>query len=477
MYNITQIANDIWHKVFNHNAEVTTEGLLMLMSRRRLINLGHAIPSDLRRFNVNALYRDICIQLSQFGYREAVVYLLKYVFGMSNDQIRNIGELTILTDTNIDFVLPAIDFRRIERMHMNISRRVYLKPEFTNPSFTTIGEILNNKQMISDIIETHSLHDKSVKYFQIYYIKEQLKVKSSNIQLRHIAKIIHDLKPEIIMVDVKEYPWNMIADIVDVPDFKEKLKLINIILEPFINFNDELNTKLQMKAKIEDVLSYNVHRLINDTAYLICRERYKNKKSLSAIKEAHDELPTPTRMQQIHANALHRIRRNMMNGKSIFNGLPEALDPDGNKIYQDLLVNRSHDVDRVINLILPDTDNLLLTDMYHLITVNPLVYNVFEYGYDKGLIKTNQELRRYRNNEMSVKESKDFHIPERIEEMGLSIRAYNALKRKGIDKVSDLSTMTISELRKVNNLGEKSLKEVLNRLSHYEIYLKDFKED
>ena len=177
MYNITQIANDIWHKVYNHNADITTEGLLMLMSRRRLINLGHAIPSDLRRFNVNALYRDICIQLSQFGYREAVVYLLKYAFGMSNDQIRNIGELTILTDTNIDFVLPAIDFRKIERMHMNISRRVYLKPEFTNPSFTTIGEILNNKQMISDIIETHSLHDKSVKYFQIYYIKEQLKVK------------------------------------------------------------------------------------------------------------------------------------------------------------------------------------------------------------------------------------------------------------------------------------------------------------
>lgn len=477
MYNITQIANDIWHKVFNHNADVTTEGLLMLMSRRRLINLGHTIPSDLRRFNVNALYRDICIQLSQFGYREAVVYLLKYVFGMTNDQIRNIGELTILTDTNIDFVLPAIDFRKIERMHMNISRRVYLKPEFTNPSFTTIGEILNNKQMISDIIETHSLHDKSVKYFQIYYIKEQLKVKSSNIQLKHIAKIIHDLKPEIIMVDVKEYPWNMIADIVDVPDFKEKLKLINIILEPFINFNDELNAKLQMKAKIEDVLSYNVHRLINDTAYLICRERYKNKKSLSAIKEAHDELPTPTRVQQIHANALHRIRRNMMNGKSIFNGLPEALDPDGNKIYQDLLVNRSHDVDRVINIILPDTDNLLLMDMYHLITANPLVYNVFEYGYDKGLIKTNQELRRYMNNEMSVKESGDFYIPERIEEMGLSIRAYNALKRKGIDKVSELSTMTISELRKVNNLGEKSLKEVLNRLSHYEIYLKDFKEE
>jgi hypothetical protein len=179
-------------------------------------------------------------------------------------------------------------------------------------------------------------------------------------------------------------------------------------------------------------------------------------------------------MQQIHASALHRIRRNMMNNKSIFNGLSEALDPDGNKIYQDLLVNRSHDVDRVINLILPDTDNLLLTDMYHLITVNPLVYNVFEYGYDKGLIKTNQELRRYRNNEMSIKESEDFYIPERIEEMGLSIRSYNALKRKGIDKVSDLSTMTISELRKINNLGEKSLKEILIRLSHYEIYLKDF---
>ena len=48
-----------------------------------------------------------------------------------------------------------------------------------------------------------------------------------------------------------------------------------------------------------------------------------------------------------------------------------------------------------------------------------------------------------------------------IEEMNLSVRSFNCLKRAGINTSGDLFDKTEAELMKVRNLGKKSLREVL----------------
>ena len=51
-----------------------------------------------------------------------------------------------------------------------------------------------------------------------------------------------------------------------------------------------------------------------------------------------------------------------------------------------------------------------------------------------------------------------------IEELELSVRSYNCLKRAGITTVEDLANKTESDMMKVRNLGKKSLDEVTNKL-------------
>jgi DNA-directed RNA polymerase subunit alpha len=51
-----------------------------------------------------------------------------------------------------------------------------------------------------------------------------------------------------------------------------------------------------------------------------------------------------------------------------------------------------------------------------------------------------------------------------IEELDLSVRSYNCLKRAGINTVEDLSNKSEEDMMKVRNLGRKSLEEVINKL-------------
>ena len=51
-----------------------------------------------------------------------------------------------------------------------------------------------------------------------------------------------------------------------------------------------------------------------------------------------------------------------------------------------------------------------------------------------------------------------------IDELELSVRSYNCLKRAGINTVQELCSKTPDEMMKVRNLGRKSLDEVLEKL-------------
>ena len=58
-----------------------------------------------------------------------------------------------------------------------------------------------------------------------------------------------------------------------------------------------------------------------------------------------------------------------------------------------------------------------------------------------------------------------------IDELELSVRSYNCLKRAGINTVEDLCLKTMDDLMKVRNMGRKSLDEILNKLESMGLHL------
>ena len=59
-----------------------------------------------------------------------------------------------------------------------------------------------------------------------------------------------------------------------------------------------------------------------------------------------------------------------------------------------------------------------------------------------------------------------------IEELDLSVRSYNCLKRAGINTVHELTEKTMDDMMKVRNLGKKSLEEVERKLKDLDLSLK-----
>lgn len=71
-----------------------------------------------------------------------------------------------------------------------------------------------------------------------------------------------------------------------------------------------------------------------------------------------------------------------------------------------------------------------------------------------------------------VKKIKDLSI----DELELSVRSFNCLKRAGINTVAELTNKTADDMMKVRNLGRKSLEEVLAKLKELGLELSDAEE-
>lgn len=64
-----------------------------------------------------------------------------------------------------------------------------------------------------------------------------------------------------------------------------------------------------------------------------------------------------------------------------------------------------------------------------------------------------------------------------VEDLDLSVRSYNCLKRAGIANVLELTQKTEAEMMKVRNLGKKSLKEVKDKLEEKGLSFKESKSE
>ena len=81
-----------------------------------------------------------------------------------------------------------------------------------------------------------------------------------------------------------------------------------------------------------------------------------------------------------------------------------------------------------------------------------------------SVLKTREEDKQQRVLEMS------------IEDMELSVRSFNCLKRAGINTVEDLTRKSKEDMLKVRNLGLKSLEEVIKKLESYGLGLRNDEE-
>ncbi len=59
-----------------------------------------------------------------------------------------------------------------------------------------------------------------------------------------------------------------------------------------------------------------------------------------------------------------------------------------------------------------------------------------------------------------------------IDDLDLSVRSFNCLKRAGINTVADLAQKTEDDMMKVRNLGRKSLDEVKKKLEELGLSLR-----
>lgn len=108
-------------------------------------------------------------------------------------------------------------------------------------------------------------------------------------------------------------------------------------------------------------------------------------------------------------------------------------------------------------------------NVYHLITSERLQLA------EKQLFQTSQKLREYEAKYGDLNGDKEPEPIEetprriRLEELNLSVRTFNCLRRKGYYFLDELCGISIEELMKIRNLGRRSLEELLNKLKEYGI--------
>ena len=89
----------------------------------------------------------------------------------------------------------------------------------------------------------------------------------------------------------------------------------------------------------------------------------------------------------------------------------------------------------------------------------------------KPFTNIGNSMSKYRGD---VEEEQEVEVAEpntygdmKIEELQLSVRASNGLKRAKINTIGDLAKLSLAELEKVKNLGKVSLKEIIEKLKEY----------
>ena len=101
---------------------------------------------------------------------------------------------------------------------------------------------------------------------------------------------------------------------------------------------------------------------------------------------------------------------------------------------------------------------------------HPERLNYLKYGISGVIRQKSESAREAALASLPKLDIKPKNIP--LEELELSVRSYNCLKRAGKNTLRELSEMTFDELCNVRNLGKKSVDEICAVLTKYGITLK-----
>lgn len=123
---------------------------------------------------------------------------------------------------------------------------------------------------------------------------------------------------------------------------------------------------------------------------------------------------------------------------------------DREKLTVEVTTNKTTKPDEAVSLA-ANIMNALLT----------LFVDLSEEGKDAEIVKEKEESKKEKVLEMT------------IEDLELSVRSYNCLKRASINTVEDLANHSEEDMMKVRNLGRKSLEEVKNKLHSLGLSLRE----
>ena len=89
--------------------------------------------------------------------------------------------------------------------------------------------------------------------------------------------------------------------------------------------------------------------------------------------------------------------------------------------------------------------------------------------YDALRMATDALEEKIKREEESCEDCKVVNADISIEDMNLSVRAYNCLCRANIRTLADFDGVTMEKLAKIRNLGRKSMMEIIEKLKPYGI--------
>ena len=102
-----------------------------------------------------------------------------------------------------------------------------------------------------------------------------------------------------------------------------------------------------------------------------------------------------------------------------------------------------------------------------------IIISDFKYFRDLPNVSFVEEEVKEEQAEEVVEDNTDQQLEKTIEEMDLSLRSFNCLKRAGFDTVSDIVEKSEAELKTIKNFGKKSLEEVKDKVHEMGLSLKD----
>ena len=199
-------------------------------------------------------------------------------------------------------------------------------------------------------------------------------------------------------------------------DMKYPLNLLFEVTEDE-NFIANVDTITDLNGTVEYVLC-----TLSQREREILQYRFKDKLTFNDITKIYNV--TRERIHQIEAKALRKLR------------------------HPDRLKYIKYGVFGVINGIREEYYNKyakLERQLIELCKVN-------EMAADK-IIKENELKKKYKTDEIEI--------------TSFSVRTFNALKRAGINTISELSQLSYNDICNIRNLGKKSINEIIDKLKSY----------